>query len=90
MSESAGAPPAGVGTGELRVIPVPGLPDFRPGDDLAGALAAAAPWLVDGDVVVVTSKVVSGGGAVNLSASNGSGSAAAPSGTFRVTVEGHS
>jgi coenzyme F420-0:L-glutamate ligase/coenzyme F420-1:gamma-L-glutamate ligase len=41
------------------VLPVPGLPEFRPGDDLAGALAAAAPWLVDGDVVVVTSKVVS-------------------------------
>jgi len=41
------------------VLPVPGLPEFRPGDDLAGTLAAAAPWLVDGDVVVVTSKVVS-------------------------------
>ena len=45
--------------GGLQVLPVPGLPEFRPGDDLAGALAAAAPWLVDGDVVVVTSKVVS-------------------------------
>ena len=39
--------------------PVTGLPEFRPGDDLAGALAAAAPWLADGDVVVVTSKVFS-------------------------------
>ena len=37
----------------------PGLPEFAPGDDLAGAIAAAAPWLADGDVVVVTSKVVS-------------------------------
>ena len=45
--------------GGVAVLPVPGLPEFRPGDDLAGALAAAAPWLVDGDVVVVTSKVVS-------------------------------
>ena len=36
-----------------------GLPEFRPGDDLAAALAGAAPWLADGDVVVVTSKVVS-------------------------------
>jgi dehydro coenzyme F420 reductase / coenzyme F420-0:L-glutamate ligase / coenzyme F420-1:gamma-L-glutamate ligase len=45
--------------GEVRILPVPGLPEFRPGDDLVGALAAAAPWLVDGDVVVVTSKVVS-------------------------------
>ncbi len=41
------------------MLPVAGLPEFRPGDDLAGALAAAAPWLADGDVVVVTSKVVS-------------------------------
>ena len=41
------------------MIPVPGLPDFRPGDDLAGAIAAAAPWIEDGDVVVVTSKAVS-------------------------------
>ena len=46
-------------SGGLTVLPVPGLPEFRPGDDLAGALAAAAPWLADGDVVVVTSKIVS-------------------------------
>lgn len=45
--------------GELRVLPVTGLPEFRPGDDLAAALAGAAPWLADGDVVVVTSKIVS-------------------------------
>ena len=45
--------------GALQVLPVHGLPEFRPDDDLAGALAAAAPWLADGDVVVVTSKVVS-------------------------------
>ncbi len=45
--------------GGLAVLPVTGLPEFRPGDDLAAALAAAAPWLADGDVVVVTSKVVS-------------------------------
>src|SRR5690349_23593817 len=44
---------------ELTVRPVTGLPEFAPGDDLAGAVAAAAPWLADGDVVVVTSKVVS-------------------------------
>jgi coenzyme F420-0:L-glutamate ligase/coenzyme F420-1:gamma-L-glutamate ligase len=43
----------------LTVLPVRGLPEFRPGDDLAAALAAAAPWLEDGDVVVVTSKVFS-------------------------------
>ncbi len=45
--------------GAVEVLPVPGLPRFRPGDDLAGAIAAAAPWLRDGDVLVVTSKVVS-------------------------------
>ena len=43
----------------ISIHPVPGLPEFVPGDDLAAALAAAAPWLVDGDIVVVTSKVVS-------------------------------
>ena len=40
-----------------------GLPEFRPGDDLAGVLAAALGddprGLCDGDVVVVTSKVIS-------------------------------
>jgi coenzyme F420-0:L-glutamate ligase/coenzyme F420-1:gamma-L-glutamate ligase len=40
------------------VHPVHGLPEFAPGDDLAAAVAGAAPWLADGDVVVVTSKVV--------------------------------
>ncbi len=43
----------------VTVLPVRALPEFRPGDDLAGALAAAAPWITDGDVVVVTSKVFS-------------------------------
>lgn len=40
-----------------------GLPEFRPGDDLAGILAEALTadprGLVDGDVVVLTSKVLS-------------------------------
>ncbi|WP_343600965.1 coenzyme F420-0:L-glutamate ligase [Mycobacterium sp.] len=43
----------------IEILPVTGLPEFRPGDDLIAALVAAAPWLRDGDVVVVTSKVVS-------------------------------
>ena len=51
-----GAPAAPDG---LQVLPVRGLPDFRPGNDLAGAIAAAAPWIADGDVLVVTSKAVS-------------------------------
>jgi coenzyme F420-0:L-glutamate ligase/coenzyme F420-1:gamma-L-glutamate ligase len=44
--------------GELRIIPVGGLPEFRPGDDLAEHIAARVPWLADGDVLVVTSKIV--------------------------------
>jgi coenzyme F420-0:L-glutamate ligase/coenzyme F420-1:gamma-L-glutamate ligase len=43
----------------VELLPVPGLPEFRPGDDLAGAIATAAPWLRTGDVLVVTSKVLS-------------------------------
>jgi coenzyme F420-0:L-glutamate ligase/coenzyme F420-1:gamma-L-glutamate ligase len=43
----------------IEIIPVPGLPEFRPGDDVAAAIATAAPWLRDDDVVVVTSKVLS-------------------------------
>jgi coenzyme F420-0:L-glutamate ligase/coenzyme F420-1:gamma-L-glutamate ligase len=52
-------PPDHAAPGAIEIRPVTGLPDFRPGDDLAGALAAAAPWLADGDVLVVTSKVFS-------------------------------
>jgi coenzyme F420-0:L-glutamate ligase/coenzyme F420-1:gamma-L-glutamate ligase len=44
--------------GELRVIPVRGLPEVREGDDLAELIAAAAD-LEDGDVAVVAHKVVS-------------------------------
>ncbi len=44
--------------GALVVLPVQGIGEVRPGDDLAGAIAAAA-HLADGDVVVVTQKVVS-------------------------------
>ena len=43
----------------IEILPVPGLPEFRPGDDLAAAITQAAPWLADGDVLVVTSKVFS-------------------------------
>src|ERR671917_367486 len=45
--------------GEVGILPVRGLPEFRPGDDLIAAVASAAGWLVNGDVVVITSKVVS-------------------------------
>lgn len=55
------APPGGDhgSAAPVEILPVPGLPEFRPGDDLAAALATAVPWLRDGDIVVVTSKVMS-------------------------------
>ena len=47
----------------LSIIPVAGLPEVRPGDELAALLHAAATGqdtpLADGDCVVVTQKVVS-------------------------------
>ena len=43
----------------LQIWGVEGLPEIRPGDDLAALIAAAASDLADGDIVVVTSKVVS-------------------------------
>ncbi|MFD8450349.1 MULTISPECIES: coenzyme F420-0:L-glutamate ligase [Streptomyces] len=42
-----------------RVWALPGLPEVRPGDDLAKLIAAAGPALADGDVLIVTSKIVS-------------------------------
>jgi coenzyme F420-0:L-glutamate ligase/coenzyme F420-1:gamma-L-glutamate ligase len=46
----------------LEVVPLPGLPEIRPGDDLArlllGAVRAAGHQLADGDVLALTSKVV--------------------------------
>jgi coenzyme F420-0:L-glutamate ligase/coenzyme F420-1:gamma-L-glutamate ligase len=44
---------------KLSIWPVDGIGEVREGDDLAALIAAAEPDLVDGDVVVVTSKVVS-------------------------------
>lgn len=43
----------------LEVLPVTGIGEVTPGADLAGLIAEAAPWLRDGDVLVVTSKIVS-------------------------------
>lgn len=51
MKDHAGA--------SIEILPITGLPEFRPGDDVAAAIASAAPWLRDGDVLVVTSKVFS-------------------------------
>ena len=41
------------------MLPVTGLPEVHPGDDLTAIVTVGAPWLSDGDVVVVTSKIVS-------------------------------
>ncbi|MDQ3475699.1 MAG: coenzyme F420-0:L-glutamate ligase [Actinomycetota bacterium] len=45
--------------GTLEILPIAGLPELRPGDDLAGLICRAAPWLRDGDILVVTSKALS-------------------------------
>ena len=52
----SGGPPKGI-----QVVAVEGLPEVRPGDDLAALLAGrlAAIGLRDGDVLAVTQKVVS-------------------------------
>jgi coenzyme F420-0:L-glutamate ligase/coenzyme F420-1:gamma-L-glutamate ligase len=50
-------------TGEVRIIGIDGIPEVRPGDDLAeligAAIAASDSGLDRGDVVVVTHKIVS-------------------------------
>jgi coenzyme F420-0:L-glutamate ligase len=43
----------------VEVLPVLGIGELRPGDDLAELIAEHAPPLEDGDVLVVTSKAVS-------------------------------
>jgi len=50
------------GPAQLTILPVSGLPEITAGADLAALIADAAlagPGLVDGDILVVTSKVVS-------------------------------
>ena len=49
-------------TDELRIIPLPGIPEVRVGDDIAKMIVEAAgeePGIQAGDVVVVTQKIVS-------------------------------
>ena len=43
----------------ITVIPIEGIPEVGPGDDVAALIADAAPELEPGDVLVVTQKVVS-------------------------------
>jgi coenzyme F420-0:L-glutamate ligase/coenzyme F420-1:gamma-L-glutamate ligase len=50
----SGAPVTGI-----TVTGVAGLPEIGPGDDLAAMITAAVPGLADGDIVVITSKIIS-------------------------------
>jgi coenzyme F420-0:L-glutamate ligase len=43
----------------IEIRPVEGMGEIRPGDDLAAAILDCAPWIEDGDILVVTSKIVS-------------------------------
>lgn len=45
--------------GSIEIRPVTGLPEFTVDTDLADEIATAAPWLDSGDVLVVTSKIIS-------------------------------
>src|SRR6201992_3306688 len=47
------------GTAEVRIRPVVGLPEIASGDPLGALIAERAGELVDGDIVVVSQKVVS-------------------------------
>jgi coenzyme F420-0:L-glutamate ligase/coenzyme F420-1:gamma-L-glutamate ligase len=53
-----GAAPS-LGRNGFAVTGLTGFPEVGPGTDLAGLIASAAPALADGDIVVITSKVVS-------------------------------
>ncbi len=52
------AMPPGTPSG-IEVAAVTGLPEITEGDDLAALIAASAPALADGDVLSVTSKIIS-------------------------------
>ena len=57
-----GGRPPGDSTAAVTVAPVAGLPEILAGSDLDGLISDAAgpaPGLVDGDILVITSKIVS-------------------------------
>jgi len=45
--------------GLVTIFPVDGLPEITAGAELAGLIADAGPRLADGDILVITSKIVS-------------------------------
>jgi coenzyme F420-0:L-glutamate ligase/coenzyme F420-1:gamma-L-glutamate ligase len=44
---------------EISILGVSGLPEITPGANLTELIVAAAPDLVDGDILIVTSKIIS-------------------------------
>jgi coenzyme F420-0:L-glutamate ligase / coenzyme F420-1:gamma-L-glutamate ligase len=56
---SGGERPGAAGGGEVRVRPVLGIPEIGTGDPLGALIAERTGELTDGDVVVVSQKVVS-------------------------------
>jgi dehydro coenzyme F420 reductase / coenzyme F420-0:L-glutamate ligase / coenzyme F420-1:gamma-L-glutamate ligase len=44
---------------EISIRGVPGLPEITPGANLAELIVTGAPGLADGDIVIVTSKIIS-------------------------------
>ena len=49
-------------TSEFSVFPIKGIPEISPGDDLAALIlkaVIAGPGLLENDILVVTSKVIS-------------------------------
>ncbi|WP_398864246.1 coenzyme F420-0:L-glutamate ligase [Streptomyces sp. C11-1] len=56
---AVGGGAVGGGAPSFQVWALGGLPEVRAGDDLAKLIAGAEPGLVDGDVLLVTSKIVS-------------------------------
>jgi coenzyme F420-0:L-glutamate ligase / coenzyme F420-1:gamma-L-glutamate ligase len=62
-SPAAGGNPAGAAAagalGPITVTGVTGLPEVEAGADLADLISSGVPWLADGDILVVTSKIIS-------------------------------
>jgi coenzyme F420-0:L-glutamate ligase len=57
--EPAPTPPIGPPSSRIEILPITGIGELRPGTDLVAEITGNAPWLQDGDVLVVTSKIVS-------------------------------
>ncbi|MFD5896696.1 MULTISPECIES: coenzyme F420-0:L-glutamate ligase [unclassified Streptomyces] len=59
MADEGAGTRADAGVLSYGVRALDGLPEVRAGDDLAKLIVAAGPGLVDGDILLVTSKIVS-------------------------------